>query len=108
MEQVRAVLEALQRGESSVDEALTALRWAPFEDLGYARLDTHRALRTGVPEVVYCAGKPPGQVAAIFERLFARGGVVMGTRATAEHYAAVVEALPSAVLRSPASSSDWP
>lgn len=99
---IRDILSGVQSGAMTVDEAVTALKWSPFEDLGFARLDTHRQLRTGVPEVVYCAGKTPEQVAAIVERLYERHGAVMGTRASAEHYAAVAERFPHAVLHQPA------
>lgn len=102
MEDVRNLLEAVQRGALNVEDALTQLRWAPYEDLGYARVDTHRELRTGVPEVVYCAGKTPAQVVGIFERLTDRHVAVMGTRATPEHYAALAERFPQIVLHEPA------
>src|SRR5688572_30157220 len=81
---------------------MASLKWAPYEDLGFARVDTHRQLRTGVPEVVYCAGKTPEQVLAIVERLYDRNGLVMATRATADHYAAVAARHPEAVLHQPA------
>jgi NCAIR mutase (PurE)-related protein len=102
VDSIREVLEQIRTGSLSVDEGLTALKWAPFEDLGFARLDTHRKLRTGVPEVLYCASKTVEQVVAIFERLHAHHSFVIGTRASAEQYAAVVERFPEAVLHSPA------
>ncbi len=102
MDQVAEILERVRDGGLSVDEAVSALKWAPYEDLGYARVDNHRKLRTGVAEVVYCAGKSPEQVAGIMEQIHARHGAVMGTRATPEHYAAVAERLPHAQLHSPA------
>ncbi|MCC2668345.1 MAG: 1-(5-phosphoribosyl)-5-amino-4-imidazole-carboxylate carboxylase [Armatimonadetes bacterium] len=102
MDQIRDILSGVQTGLLTIDEAVSALKWSPFEDLGFARLDTHRQLRTGVPEVVYCAGKTPPQVAAIVERLYERNGLVMGTRVSPEHFAAVAELLPHAVLHEPA------
>ncbi len=66
---LRKLLEELKAGHTDVDAALEQLRHLPYEDLGYARLDHHRALRTGVPEVVYCEGKTPAQVGEIMERL---------------------------------------
>jgi pyridinium-3,5-biscarboxylic acid mononucleotide synthase len=102
VDRVRDILSGVQQGDLSVEEALSALKWAPYEDLGFARVDTHRKLRTGVPEVVYCAGKTPDQVTSIIERLYARHGAVMGTRASVEHYAAVLDRFPQAVLHSPA------
>lgn len=80
-ERLRRLLEDLRRGEIDVDTALASLRDLPYEDLGYARLDHHRALRTGYPEVVFCQGKTPEQVATIIERLAERHARVLGTRA---------------------------
>ena len=97
MESVRDLLDAVRTGRMGVDEALSALKWAPYEDLGFARLDTHRRLRTGTPEVVYCAGKTAPQVAQIVSRLFERHGLVLGTRATPEQFAAVREVCPAAL-----------
>ena len=102
MERVREILDGVREGRLTVEAALAELKWAPFEDLGFARVDTHRKLRTGVPEVVYCSGKTPAQVAEIMAKLLERHGSVMGTRASAEHFAAVVERFPEAVLHEPA------
>ena len=102
MDNVREILAQVQGGQLSVDEAVSALKWAPFEDLGFARVDTHRRLRTGVPEVVYCAGKTTEQVVAIVERLYARHPYVMGTRVSPEQFAALAERFPNAVLHEPA------
>jgi NCAIR mutase (PurE)-related protein len=102
VDSVRQILSDVQTGVLTIEEAVAALKWSPFDDLGFARLDTHRALRTGVPEVVYCAGKSPEQVAAIVERLYERHGCVMGTRANPEHFAAVAEVFPFAILHEPA------
>ncbi len=93
---LRLLLESVRGGETSTDEALERLRALPYEDLGFATLDHHRALRRGFPEVVFCQGKTPAQVAAIVERLAARGPVVLGTRATPAHYAAVRARVPEA------------
>ena len=62
---IRNLLQQVRDGALTPDAAMSALKWAPFEDLGYARIDTHRQLRTGVPEVVFCPGKTPGQVVEI-------------------------------------------
>ncbi|MFN3649269.1 MAG: nickel pincer cofactor biosynthesis protein LarB [Armatimonadota bacterium] len=97
MERVREVLDAVRDGSVSVDEALTALKWAPFEDLGFARVDTHRRFRTGVPEVVYCAGKTVDQVVAIVEALRARHAFVLATRVTPEQREAVLQRFPETV-----------
>lgn len=82
-EKLRALLETVQRGETDVDAALEQLRALPYADVeGFARLDTHRALRSGLPEVVFCQGKTDEQAAAILERLWAAHDRVMGTRVT--------------------------
>ncbi len=71
---VRRLLEAVRRGRVSVDRAVERLRTLPFEDLGFAKVDHHRALRQGFPEVVYGRGKSPEQVASIVQRMLARPG----------------------------------
>ncbi|HRX87383.1 MAG TPA: nickel pincer cofactor biosynthesis protein LarB [Phycisphaerae bacterium] len=86
---VRELLGQVQAGATSVDEAVARLRALPFEDLGFAKVDHHRAVRCGFPEVIYCAGKTPEQVAGIFAACAARGGNVLGTRATEEMAQAV-------------------
>jgi hypothetical protein len=78
-----------------VDEALEALRRLPFTDLEFAKLDSHRALRTGFPEVVLCTGKREEHVVAIMERLTTGPGPVMATRATPELFAAVQKIVPA-------------
>ncbi len=84
----------------SPDNAVERLRHLPYEDLGFAKLDHHRALRQGMPEVIFAQGKTPRQIAEIFTRLAAHGGNVLATRATEEQYAAVAEAMPRAEYRS--------
>jgi NCAIR mutase (PurE)-related protein len=87
-------LEAKKTTPEAVAERLASL---PFEDLGFAKLDHHRSLRSGMPEVVFAAGKTPEQVAAIFARLAASGVSVLATRASDEHFAAVRALTPAAV-----------
>ena len=65
VDKLRDLLAAVQAGQVDVDQALARLRTLPFDDLGYAQLDMHRALRQGLPEVVFCQGKTAEQVAAI-------------------------------------------
>ena len=88
-ESLRKLFEQVRRGKVSADEAVARLRHMPFEDLGFAKVDHHRRLRAGMPEVVLAEGKTPRQVAAIFARLAKAGGNVLATRATREHFAAV-------------------
>jgi NCAIR mutase (PurE)-related protein len=83
---IRSLLTRIADGEASIDEAICALRAMPYEDLGYAKLDHHRALRRGFPETIYCAGKTPDQVAEIASCLAARGSRLLGTRATQEQF----------------------
>ncbi len=79
-EQVRRLLEEVGRGEVSPADAERRLAWAPVEELGFARIDHHRALRQGYPEVIFGAGKTPAQVVAIAERIAARGDGFLATR----------------------------
>lgn len=99
-ENIRRLLEQVQSGELEIDGALSALRSLPFEDLGFARLDHHRALRTGFPEVVFCQGKTTDQVVQIMQALVQRGSKALGTRATPDQFEAVRSALPDAVYHS--------
>jgi NCAIR mutase (PurE)-related protein len=93
---LRKLLSELAAGRVTIDEALDQLRSLPFEDLGFAKVDHHRALRKGFPEVIYCEGKTPEQVAAIAERLAATADVVLATVASPEHYKAVLTRCPQA------------
>ena len=99
-DQLRDVLERVARGAASTDQAaaeLTALlRRMPFEDLGFARVDHHRVLRQGLPEVVFGAGKTPEQVAAIAERIVAAGQPLLVTRTDDAAYAAVAQVVSDA------------
>ena len=95
-EQLRSILAEVAAGQRSVDEALTALRDLPYEDLGFARLDHHRSLRTGVPEVVFGQGKTPAQIVTIVERFVVRSGRAIVTRAYPEAVALVCEKFPQA------------
>ena len=83
----------------SPDEAVERLRHLPFEELGFAKVDHHRALRVGVPEVIFGPGKTPANLAAIFSKLAARGGNVLATRATPEQFAAVKKKVRGAKYR---------
>ena len=83
---LRELLESVRSGARSVDEAFTRLRSMPFEDIGFAKIDHHRSIRCGFPEVIYCEGKSPGQVGEIFERTASAGVNVLATRASQEAY----------------------
>ena len=88
-ESIRKLFDEVRAGKLSPDDAVHQLRHLPFEDLGFAKVDHHRALRVGVPEVVLGQGKTPAQVAAIFLGLARHGKNVLATRATQEQFAAV-------------------
>ena len=92
-ERLAELLEAVRRGECKVDEALDRLRALPYEDLGFARLDHHRSLRNGFPEVVFGEGKTTDQIVAIAGRLAAAGGNVLITRLAAEPAAHLLAAV---------------
>ena len=94
--QIEALLKEVSEGSTSVNEAMDRLNGLPFEDLGFAKLDHHRALRTGMPEVIFASGKTPEQVAAIFARMAKAGGNVLATRATREYFDAVIAEEPRA------------
>ena len=91
-EVVRRLLEDLQAGRISVDAAVGKLRGLPYEDLGFAKVDHHRALRGGAPEAVFCPGKTPAQVVAIVARLAEHHTNVLATRADPAVAAAVADA----------------
>ena len=96
-QQLQSLLQSLADGKLSVEEALQQLRSLPFEDMGFARLDHHRAIRCGFPEVIFCPGKTPQQVRAIFARLAQHGSNVLATRADRSVYEQVAVDCPSAV-----------
>ena len=95
--QIEALLKEVSEGRTAVETALERLKDLPFEDLGFAKVDHHRALRTGMPEVIFSAGKTAAQVAAIFERMANAGGNVLATRASREAFDAVAAVEPAAV-----------
>lgn len=90
------ILEQVRDGAVSVEEAEQYFRRAPFEELGYAKLDTHRRLRSGFAEVVFCSGKADDYLVGIFQGLAAEEGEVLGTRATPAQAALVQAACPGA------------
>ena len=96
-----ALLELLRRieaGKLAPEVAADRLASLPFEDLGFAKIDHHRSLRSGMPEVILAAGKTSSQVAEIFAELAASGVNVLATRASQEHFDAVRETVPAAEL----------
>lgn len=96
--ELQNLLQRLRDGEvepaAAADTILTAMRSAPFVDLGFAKVDTHRQVRQGFPEVILGLGKTPSQIAAIAEKIVARGQTLLVTRATTDAYDAVRAVVP--------------
>lgn len=96
-ESLRELLLGIKDQSIGIETAITQLKGLPYEDLGFAKIDHHRHLRQGFPEVIYCAGKTKEQVVMITERLVQKGdGNILATRANPEVYEAVVERIPDA------------
>lgn len=95
--EIQELLEQVKAGTLSIEEAKQYLRKEPFEELGYAKLDTHRKLRTGHAEVIYCEGKSTEHFLEIFTHLYRENGEVFGTRASKEQYLAAKERFPQTV-----------
>lgn len=93
---LRALLENVQAGKTNIEKALEELKTLPYEDLGFAKIDHHRSLRNGYPEVIFCQGKTKEQVRVIMEKLAAHNRVVLATRASLEMYVEVKRSLPEA------------
>lgn len=91
------LLAAVERHEIGTEAACERLANLPFEDIGHARIDHHRALRNGLPEVIYAAGKTPEQTAEIFARMTDAGSDVLATRVDEATAAQIIRGIPSAV-----------
>ena len=92
--ETREILEKVKRGEISVEDAESFFRKEPFEEMGFAKLDLHREVRTSFPEVIFCSGKPDEFLINIFRRMAEKEGQAFGTRATAEQYEMVRKVIP--------------
>ena len=101
-DQVREIITEIQTGALSIDDAeariLEVVRRAPFEDIGFARIDHHRPVRQGLPEVVFGAGKTPEQISIIAGRLVAAGVTLIVTRTTETAFKAVRRIVPDATF----------
>ncbi len=93
---LRQLFEQVKSGALGVDDGMDRLKHLPFEDLSFAKIDHHRALRCGFPEVIYCEGKTTEQIAAIFEKCADTGVNVLATRADQQAYEAIHNILPEA------------
>jgi NCAIR mutase (PurE)-related protein len=91
------LLSDVKSGEKSIENALETLKNFPYTDLGFAKIDHHRELRTGYPEIIYCAGKTVDQVAEIFRLMADKENNVIGTRADEKMYEAVKKIVPGSV-----------
>ncbi|WP_234124283.1 nickel pincer cofactor biosynthesis protein LarB [Clostridium hydrogenum] len=90
-EEIRTLLESVKDSKINIEEALQKLEDLPFKDLGFAKIDNHREIRVGYPEVIYCAGKTVEQVRDIVKFMLTKNNNILGTRATKEMYKAVKE-----------------
>ena len=93
-EWLRELLKGVQQQEVGIDDALARLRGFPYEDLGFARLDSHRTLRKGFPEVIFCPGKTTEQIVQIVQRILGRDGRALAARAEPEVAEAVQRVVP--------------
>ena len=95
-EAITEILNSVSNGSLSVEDALEKLKTLPYKDLGHTKVDNHRELRTGYPEVILCEGKTVEQVQNIMEYMATRKVNILGTRASREKYEAVKKSLPAA------------
>lgn len=93
---VRKLLESVKKNEIDIDEALVMIADSPYKDLGYAKIDNHRELRVGYPEVIYCQGKTVEQVTGIIKFMLTRDSNILATRASKEMYDSVKMICPEA------------
>ena len=98
-ESIRKLFDQVRRGKLTPDDAVQRLRHLPFEDLGFAKVDHHRALRVGMPEVILGERKSPANLAQIFARLAKQGGNILATRADEKQFAAVRKKVRGAEYR---------
>ena len=90
------VLEQVKSGKMTVEEAEQFFKREPFEEMGYAKLDMHREVRSGFPEVIFCSGKADEHLLHIVGKLYEKNGEVFGTRASVHQYELVKEKFPAA------------
>ena len=95
--ETQEILKKVKTGEISVEEAELFFRRQPFEEMGYAKLDMHRKMRSGFAEVIFCSGKADAHLLNIFGKLYEEDGEVMGTRATSHQYEMIKAAYPEVV-----------
>lgn len=96
-EDITAILEKVKNGEIEVDAAASSLKDLPFKDLGFAKVDNHRSLRNGFPEVIYCEGKSLDEIEAIVKEMLKHENNILASRASKEVYQRIKEIAPEAV-----------
>lgn len=94
---IKDLLERVKSGDETIESAVKELKMLPFEDVGYAKIDHHRELRNGYPEVIYCAGKTVEQIKGIVKHLIDRNNNILATRASKEVYDGILEVTGDAV-----------
>lgn len=94
MSETRQILEKIKNGEMTIEAAESYFKSEPFKELGFAKLDHHRKVRSGFPEVVFCEGKADDYIVSIFEQLAKEDGCALGTRATKEQFELIRAKLP--------------
>lgn len=92
--ELREVLEQVKSGIISVEDAEKYFKKEPFEEMGYAKLDSHREIRSGFPEVIYCSNKPDTYLTSIYKKMYEINGEVFGTRASVHQYEMVKQVVP--------------
>ncbi|UCG27825.1 MAG: nickel pincer cofactor biosynthesis protein LarB [Bacteroidales bacterium] len=95
--ELKKLLEEVKDGKTDINDAMKQLRDYPYKDLGYAKIDNQREIRTGYPEIIYCAGKTVDQVKGIAEYMNSRNTNIIATRATMEMYQAIGTIIPEAI-----------
>lgn len=94
---LKKILEQIQSGEISIEDAMGKFKNFPYEDIGFAKLDTHRTIRNGFPEVIFCKGKTDEQIVLIFHALSKANDLAIGTLASEETYKKVQKEIPHAI-----------
>jgi NCAIR mutase (PurE)-related protein len=95
-EELKKILTQVQEKKLEVDDALRKLEDFPYSDLGFAKIDHHREIRTGYPEIIFCEGKTTEQVRKICEHMYKMGGNIIATRANRKMFDAIKKTIPSA------------
>lgn len=96
---LKKLLEDVRSGAMNVESAMEKLKSLPYEDLGFAKIDTHRDMRRGFPEVIFCQGKTPEQIREIVRKMKVHTGLILGMRASEEAYNAVQEITEATYFR---------